>query len=160
MLDAARTARSADEYVLADGAALPFGDAQFDLVLAYNVLIDVEDVPATVREIRRVMRPHAKLVISIVHPFRDRGTFADSSPDAPFIMKGSYFGRDRFDSAIEQNGLTMHFGGWSQPLQDYAAALEQAGLAVTAMREPVPDGGDPQYHRLPLFLWLKAVPLA
>jgi SAM-dependent methyltransferase len=159
MLDAASNARSADEYVLADAAALPFKDAQFDLVIAYNMLMDVENVPAVVAEIRRVMHPRARLVISIVHPFRDRGRFADSSPEAPFVMNGSYFGRERFEDMIERDGLTMHFGGWSQPLQDYAAALERAGLAVTAMREPVPDGGDPQDHRLPLFLWLKAAPL-
>ena len=33
----------------------------------------------------------------------------------------------------------MHFAGWSQPLEDYVAALEGAGLAITSLRELVPD---------------------
>jgi len=59
----------------------------------------------------------------------------------------------------------MHFAGWSQPLEAYATALEQAGLAITALREPVPDLDQgpntmARWTRIPLFLWLKARPLA
>ena len=54
----------------------------------------------------------------------------------------------------------MRFAGWSQPLEGYMAALEAAGLAVTSLREPVPDEADAdhlrQWARVPLFLWLKA----
>ena len=57
LLEASRQANSADEYAVADGKDLPFEDGQFDLVMAYNVLMDVEDVPATLKEIRRVMKP-------------------------------------------------------------------------------------------------------
>jgi hypothetical protein len=32
----------------------------------------------------------------------------------------------------------MHFAGWSQPLEAYVAALEEAGLAITSLREPLP----------------------
>ena len=41
---------SADDYAIASGSDLPFEDARFDLVVAYNVLMDVEDVPATLKE--------------------------------------------------------------------------------------------------------------
>lgn len=57
---------------------------------------------------------------------------------------------------MERGGLRMHFAGWSQPLEAYAAALEDAGLAITSLREPRPDRGDEQDRRVPLFLWLKA----
>jgi ubiquinone/menaquinone biosynthesis C-methylase UbiE len=50
--------------------------------MAYNVLMDVEDVPATLKEIRRVMKPDGVLLISLVHPFRDRGRFAAFAPEA------------------------------------------------------------------------------
>ena len=33
----------------------------------------------------------------------------------------------------------MEFAGWSQPIEAYAMALEAAGFAITALREPVPD---------------------
>lgn len=57
----------------------------------------------------------------------------------------------------------MHFAGWSQPLEACAAALEAARLAITSIREPVPtDNTDRwrQWTRMPMFLWLKARPLA
>jgi len=58
----------------------------------------------------------------------------------------------------------MHFAGWSQPLESYVAALENVGLAITSLREPVPEaahkgGGLKRWNRVPLFLWLKARPL-
>jgi hypothetical protein len=58
----------------------------------------------------------------------------------------------------------MRFAGWSRPLEAYATALEDAGLAITSLREPVPGTADGWDHlqpwtRIPLFLWLKARPL-
>jgi SAM-dependent methyltransferase len=165
LLDAARQADSAHAYALAGGADLPFETGRFDLVVAYNVLMDVDDVPAVVREVRRVMRPTGTLVVSIVHPIADHGRFAGPEPNADFVSRGTYFGRQRFDGAEERDGLTMHFGGWSQPLEAYATALESARLAITALREPTPSRIDAIPHvqkwtRFPLFLWLKARPLA
>jgi SAM-dependent methyltransferase len=159
LVDAARTAHSADRYEVAQAARLPFADGSFDLAVAYNMLMDVEDVPAAVKEMRRVLRPSGTLIVSIVHPFIDRGRFADEAPDAPFIIQGSYFGRERFEGVEERDGLKMHFAGWSQPLEAYMAALTEAALAVTELREPVPSGGGrKRWKRLPLFLWLKARP--
>lgn len=165
MVAAAKEARSATTYTLAPAAALPLPNARFDLVVAYNVLMDVENVPAAVREIRRVLRPDGRLVISIVHPFTDRGRFVGKETDAPFEIKGAYFGRDRFEGVEERDGLRMRFAGWSQPLEAYAAALAAAGLAITKVREPLPDLGGgrermQRWTRVPLFLWLEARPFS
>jgi len=163
MIEAARQADSADAYVVAGGDAIPFEDGRFDKAVAYNVLMDVQDVPATVKEIRRVLKPGGELIVSLVHPFRDRGRFAGPELDAPFMLEGSYFGIERFEGMEERDGLRMDFAGWSQPLESYAAALEDAGLAITALREPLPapeTAGLQRYNRIPLFLWLKARPLA
>src|SRR5580700_4881003 len=164
LISAAEQAGSADYYRIAAAADLPFENCSFDLAVAYNVLMDVEDVPGMLREIRRVLRPSGTLVISIVHPFADRGDFAGPEPDAPFVLHNSYFGRERFEGVEERNGLQMHFAGWSQPLENYMVALEGAGLAVSALREPIPDANEASAHvqrwsRIPLFLWLKARPL-
>ena len=158
-IEAARELNSADHYEVAPAAALPFMDQSFDLAVAYNMLMDVEDVPAAAKEIRRVLKPTGTLVISIVHPFSDRGHFAGPEADAPFVVPGSYFGRERFEGVEEKNGLKMHFAGWSQPLEAYMAALSEAGLAVTAIKEPIPESTRKRWRRIPLFLWLKARPL-
>lgn len=160
MVEAAREGNSADDYRVAGLGDLPFDDKSFDLDMAYNVLMDVEDVPGALREIRRVLKPEGTLLVSLVHPFRDRGRFGGREPDAPFVIDGSYYGRQYFEGEESRNGLTMRFAGWSQPLEDYMAALEAAGLAITGLREPIPDAADTdqlrQWSRIPLFLWLKA----
>ena len=159
LVEAAAEAGSARAYAVADAAALPFPDGRFRLVTAYNLLMNVTDVPACVAEMGRVLAPDGTLVLSIVHPFFDRGTFSAPDPDAPLVIEGSYFGRQRFEAVEERAGLRMHFAGWSQPLEAYAAALEAAGLAITALREPRPDTERQDLQRamrLPMFLWLKA----
>jgi SAM-dependent methyltransferase len=164
LVSAAERARSADKYKVAPAAALPFAVETFDLAIAYNVLMDIEDVPMALRELRRVLRSTGTLVISIVHPFADRGRFAGPEADAAFVVQDSYFGRKRFEMVAERNGLQMHFAGWSQPLEHYMAALEGAGFAISALREPIPAVTAAfthleQWTRIPLFLWLKARPL-
>ncbi|AOI74519.1 class I SAM-dependent methyltransferase [Burkholderia ubonensis] len=163
MLDAARRADSAHRYALADAASLPFEPASFDLVMAYNVLMDLDDMPRALREARRVLKPGGRLFISLVHPFRDRGRFAGPHADAPFLVEGSYFGREHFDGVESRDGLSMHFTGWSLPLHAYMDAMEAAGLAIVSLREPLPDRADTdtlkQWSRVPLFLWIKARPL-
>jgi SAM-dependent methyltransferase len=160
LIEAAKAARSADAYALAPATALPFPDGSFDLAVAYNMLMDVADVPAAVREIRRILRPDGTLVVSIVHPTADLVHFAD---DGRTLFDRPYFGRKRFDVAETRDGLAMEFGGWAQPIEADAMALEAAGFAITSLREPVPDPGARErlgrWTRLPLFLWLKARPL-
>jgi len=165
LVRAAIEVQSARNYAVASATELPFDNAQFDLVVAYNVLMDVEDVPTALKEFRRVIRPTGQLIISIVHPFVDHGRFTSKELNSPFILEGTYFGRQRFEGVEERDGLRMHFAGWSQPLEAYGMALEEAGLAITSLREPVPDVDDGWNHiapwtRMPLFLWLKARPLA
>ena len=161
MLAAAQEAGSADEYVQAPVTQLPFADAAFERVVAYNMLMDVEDVPAALKEIRRVMRRGGELVVSVVHPFSDRGRFEGDGAEPPFVVRGGYFGRERFEGTEERDGFTMHFAGWSLPLETYATALADAGFAITAIREPQPSPAPEfarmdRWARVPLFLWLKA----
>jgi hypothetical protein len=62
-------------------------------------------------------------MIAIVHPFADHGRFAGIEPDALFVRPGICFGETRVQEIERQNGLTMHFAGWSRPLQAYGRAL-------------------------------------
>ena len=91
LISAAEQAGSADYYRIAAAGDLPFENCSFDLAVAYNVLMAIEDVPAALKEIRRVLRPSGTLVISIVHPFADRGRFAGPEANAPFVLQKSYF---------------------------------------------------------------------
>jgi ubiquinone/menaquinone biosynthesis C-methylase UbiE len=102
---------------VASATELPFDNAQFDLVIAYNVLMDVEDVPTALKEFRRVMRPTGQLIISVCHPFVDHGRVAGKEMNSPLVVEGTYFGRQRFEGVEERDSLRMHFAGWSHPLE-------------------------------------------
>ncbi|HEY3209777.1 MAG TPA: class I SAM-dependent methyltransferase [Actinomycetota bacterium] len=162
-----RYARAGDplaKYVVADAGALPFADGAFDVVVAYNSLMDVDDMPRAVRESARVLQLGGQLCISLTHPLTDAGTFASSSPDAPFVIGQSYFGRRRFEGTFERDGLRMTFRGWCYPLEDYAVALEAAGFVIERLREPRSSDAaldrfgpsERRWRRIPMFLYLLA----
>lgn len=162
-----RYAREADptgRYELADAARLPFPDASFDVVVAYNSLMDVSDLVGSTREAARVLQPGGHLCISVTHPINDAGAFSSAEPDAAYVIAGSYLKSRRFFDRVERGGLTMNFFGWTHSLEDYFRALEDAGLRVERLREPPPSAEtirkSPSYarwRRIPLFLQLRAL---
>ena len=160
----AAAADPAGRYLVADAAALPFGDGCFDLVVAYNSLMDVDDMPAAVAEAARVLEPGRPLCVCVTHPTADAGRFQSTEPDAPFVIAGSYLGRHRVDELFERDGLQMHFTGWRYPIEAYARALEDAGLLIDRLREPAAPAparpGYERWRRLPNFLHLRAVKVA
>jgi SAM-dependent methyltransferase len=159
LLAAAREADPDGEYVLADAAAVPFADGEFDLVVAYNSLMDIDDMQGAVCEAARVLEPGGRICFCVTHPLADAGRFTERAADAPFVMRGSYFGRRPFEGTFERDELTITFRGWAYALEDYAEALERAGFLLEALREPpVPDEdvarkpSEHRWQRLPNFL--------
>ena len=160
LLAAAREADPTGTYLVADAAALPFADASFDLVVAYNSLMDVEDMPRTLAEAARVLERRGRLCVCVTHPLSDAGTFESDDPAAPFVIRGSYLARRRCEAAFERDGLAFTFRGWCYPLEAYARALEDADLLIETMREPVPARHYRAYDhraRIPNFLMLRAL---
>jgi SAM-dependent methyltransferase len=160
----AAAADPAGRYLVADAAALPFPDASFDAVVAYNSLMDVSDMPAAVAEAARVLLPTRPLCVCVTHPTADAGRFAGTEPDAPFTIQDSYLGRHRLEETFERDGLEFTFAGWRYALEDYAHAMEAAGLLLDRIREPAAPQAAvdrrPSYRRwrrLPMFLHLRAV---
>jgi SAM-dependent methyltransferase len=119
LVAAAADVESARLYAVGSATELPFRSGTFDLVVAYNVLMDVVDVPAAVKDMRRVLRATGELVISIVHPFIDRGRISGTGRNARFVLSGSYYGRQRFQSVDKRDGLRMQFAGWSRVMPTY-----------------------------------------
>jgi SAM-dependent methyltransferase len=151
---------SEGRYCLGDAAMLPFRDDSFDLAVAYNTLMDFDDLSQAVAEIARVLQPGGSLCICVPHPMLESGRFEDASADSPFRLTGSYFGVRPFDSIEERDGLVMHFTGWSRPLEEYVRVLVEAGFFVEDLREPVPESRTSRWeqgHRYPMFLNLRAV---
>jgi SAM-dependent methyltransferase len=148
-------ARDADRegaYLRCDAAALPFTDESFELVVFYNSLMDVDDMERSVLEAARVLEPRGHMCVCVTHPIADAGQF-DS--DGRFVIADTYLGARRWlELPAAHDGLTMDFSGWAYPLQAYFHALEAAGLAVEALREPA---GEQRWGRIPMFLMWRAV---
>jgi SAM-dependent methyltransferase len=150
-------------YVLADAAHLPFDDSSFGCAVAYNSLMDMDDMPATVRETSRVLVPGGAFCISVTHPMADAGAFESREPDARFVIDRDYLQPQAFDETFERSGLRIRFRGSTFPLQAYAAALEDAGFVIERIREPRQtddavrtDPAEARWQRLPNFLFIRA----
>ena len=138
----------------------PSATACADVVVAYNSLMDFDDMPGAVAEMARLLATRCGAV-HLHHPSRvRRRRVRRDTPDAPYRLRDPYFGRHRFDATIERDGVTIRFRGWSHALQDYVSAVVGAGLVIDMVREPVPVAGShdhERWHRYPMFLHLRAV---
>lgn len=163
LIAAARDADPGGEYVVGRAEALPFDTASFDLVVAYNSLMDVDEMPDAVAEIGRVLKPDGTLCASITHPMVDSGGWRD---EQTFVIDKPYLERKRYEGTFEREGLpAFTFRGWVYPLETYSRALEAAGFVIEALREPaMPDALAEQrprtrarrWQRLPNFLTIRA----
>jgi SAM-dependent methyltransferase len=157
-LVAAAAERDPDgDYRVADAEALPFADAAFDLAVAYNVLMDVADMPRAVAEIGRVLAPGGCLCACVTHPVADAGQWEGGR----FVLERDLLTGAEFGGLVDHhNGLTMVWEGYRIPLHAYVAALEAAGLAIEALREPQPARDAPAWYapwrRVPMFLMWRA----
>ena len=152
LVAAAAQRDAAGTYLIADACDLPFDDASFDLVVAYNVLMDVQDMPCAVREAARVLSRAGSFCACVTHPATDAGAWRDA--DVQDYLAGGVFAADD-----ERDGLRIRWEGQRYSLEHYSRALEEAGLLLEAIREPRPDpadGGYAQWARVPMFLMLRA----
>jgi SAM-dependent methyltransferase len=162
----ARAALDADPslpMIVGDAARLPLRERSFDLVVAFMILQDVDDLADTARQIARVLRPEGRLCLAIVHPLNSSGVFTGRAPDSPLVIEGSYLASGHYVDQVERDGLPMTFAGIHRPLEAYVRVLRDAGFLIEDLREPaVPDGAiqkdaDRRWQRVPLFLHVRAI---
>jgi len=111
---------------------LPFLDKAFDDVVASLVLHYLQDWGPTLAELRRVLTPGGRLIVSVDHPF------------AIYLMhrlggeKPDYFAtRERIDEWT-MGGQTVQLRFWDRPLHAMTDAFTAAGFRVLSVGEPYP----------------------
>ncbi len=154
LVDAARASDDRGEYVVGSAEELPFPGAVFDLVVAYNSLMDVADMPGAIAEAARVLRPGGALVACVTHPIRARGFWEETQNGDRYVVERPYFEAYEYVFHAARDGLEFTFQSRTYPLRDYAAALERAGLVIEALREP--EGLDAHDRFIPEFLMFRA----
>lgn len=157
-----RYARDADHetrYLAAGGAQLPIRAGSFTIVVAYNSLQVVDDMPATVSECARVLKDGGYFCFCVAHPVTDLGPWIDTPDGRVLTVRQDYFRSRRVEEAVQVEGLPMTFRGWTYSLEDYSIALEEAGFAIEAIREPLPAPGGRfrRWTEWPQFMNVRAV---
>ena len=163
------------QFVMGDGAILPFGDASFDFITAFMSLMDVADPEATLRDAARTLKPGGFVQFSVVHPATAtpvRRWVEDDAGEREALAIGGYF----YEGPLTE---TWTFGGAPEELRrrhrpftiTYARrtlsgwfkALLAAGLTVEAVDEPRADEETARTHpevadtrAVPYFLLVRA----
>jgi SAM-dependent methyltransferase len=161
----AREAGGYESVTEADAAALPFDNDEFDLIVAFMSLQDIDDMEAAVAEAARVLEPGGRLVAAITHPTSTAGDFLGGTRKEPFALVRPYFEQvHHVKSVTMAGGDEVELHGEHRPLEAYSRALERAGFVIESIREPAPDESFLAAHasrayaaRLPLFLDLRAL---
>ncbi|SMC95064.1 class I SAM-dependent methyltransferase [Kibdelosporangium aridum] len=158
---AAQEAHPDGKYVAGEAKDLPFPDASVDLLVSYNMLMDVDDLDGALREFARVIKPGGRLAITMVHPVADSIGFDRDDPEAPFVIDGSYLRTQPFSAVATRDGISMHFSGWHRSITTYCEALYKAGLLIETIREPMPHDDSPaagwdRWRRFPMFMQVLA----
>lgn len=153
------------DFICANASALDeIAPAAFDLILASMSLMDVEDYPGAVREVHRVLISGGELLMSITHPCFSAPMsewVKDAAGHRTFFAVDRYFERTAWDDLITR-AFRVPVIRRHRPLEDYVAALLQAGLVLREFHEPSVTEKDlkssPRFERLrriPYFLFMR-----
>jgi SAM-dependent methyltransferase len=140
LLEVARRRLGADaDLQLADlTSPLPFADATFDDVIASLVMHYLPDWGPTLRELRRVVTPGGRLIMSIYHPTTAYciERLAGRRPD--------YFAPYRWTEEWTMGGRTQAMEFWMPPLHAMSDAFSAAGFRISVISEPqpIPEAAD------------------
>jgi len=125
----------------ADG--LPFGDAQFDLVVACLVFEHIREVDAAIAEVARVLRRGGRFCFFLNHPLLQTpgsGWIDDQILDPPeqYWRIGPYLVEEESDEEVEKDVFIPFI---HRPVSRYLNALIANGLLLHRICEPAPPPG-------------------
>jgi len=132
MLEQARRRLGGDaDLLMADlSSPLPFADGTFDDVIASLVLHYLEDWGLALAELRRVLKPGGRLIMSVDHPLvinlmeREEGR----DPD--------YFATTNLTAKWTAGGQSAVMSFWTRPLHAMSDSFTAAGFRIATISEP------------------------
>jgi SAM-dependent methyltransferase len=121
-----RLGREAGLLVADLGKPLPFAGAAFDDVVGSLVLHYLKDWAAPLAELRRVLRPGGRLLLSVNHPM----VYPAVNPG------GDYFALTQWSDEYTFGGRTTRLTFWHRPLHAMTDAFAGAGFHTAVIGEP------------------------
>ena len=125
-----RLGDGADLLVAELGSPLPFPDDTFDDVTASLVLHYLEDWGPALAELRRVLRPGGRLIVSVDHPFAENLWHREAG------LEPDYFATYNYISEWTAGGQTALLRFWTRPLHAMTDAFTAAGFRISVISEP------------------------
>lgn len=134
MLEIARRRLGSDaELLVADlSDRLPFADDIFDDVVASLVLHYLENWGQTLIELRRVLKPGGRLLVSVDHPFAIHAIRRQEG------HRRSYFETYSWTEEWAVGGHTARMSFWNRPLHAMTDNFTAAGFTLSVISEPLP----------------------
>ncbi len=105
---------------------LPFGTGEFDDVVASLVLHYLEDWSGPLAELRRVLRPGGRLILSVNHPVIRPVVYPDED----------YFAISPYTEDYTFDGQVAYLTFWHRPLHAMTDAFTRAGFRISVISEP------------------------
>jgi len=125
-----RLGDDADLQVAELGRPLPFPDDTFDDVTASLVLHYLEDWRPALAELRRVLKPGGRLIVSVDHPFATNLWHREAGHDP------DYFATYNWVDEWTVDGQTALLRFWARPLHAMTDAFTAAGFRISVISEP------------------------
>ncbi|MBO0841460.1 MAG: methyltransferase domain-containing protein [Sciscionella sp.] len=110
---------------------LPYPDGAFDDVIASLVLHYLRDWTAPLAELRRVLRPGGRLIMSVNHPI----IYKIVNPES------DYFATVKWSEEYVFSGQKAVLTYWHRPLHAMIDAFTAAGFRTAVISEPPPAPG-------------------
>ena len=125
-----RLGDDADLHVAELGSPLPFPDDTFDDVIASLVLHYLEDWGPALTELRRVLKPGGRLIVSVDHPFAENLWHREAG------LEPDYFATYNYTTEWTVGGKSAVLRFWTRPLHAMTDAFIAAGFRITVISEP------------------------
>jgi SAM-dependent methyltransferase len=133
-----RLGDDADLQVAELGSPLPFPDDTFDDVTASLVLHYLEDWGPALAELRRVLKPGGRLMVSVDHPFAENLWHREAG------LEPDYFATYNYTSEWTVGGQSALLRFWTRPLHAMTDAFTAAGFRITVVSEPAVEPDTPR----------------
>lgn len=131
-------------------------DDVFDIVLCSMMLMDVEDLDGTLKEIHRVIKQNGRVFISILHPcFKPKESKWILEEDGIKVAVKDYFNPTEWTDMI--NGVNTPLIYRHRILSNYIKAFNRNDFILADMNEPIPT--KEQLRNSSRIEWLCKIPM-
>jgi SAM-dependent methyltransferase len=157
--DAERSQPLGVDYLVANAAGpLPFAPCWFDAAVCNFALTDIDDLPGTLDNIARLLRPGGAFVYSILHPcFPGWGPHVSSS----WLAGRGYFHEGWWRTEAQASRIRRAVGSNHRTVSTYLNLAVDRGLRLDRLLEPPPPRvwltTDPDRDPVPTFLVARLV---